>query len=377
MDKKQTTQRKLGKTAKVLIIVFSVLVAIALAVFLTVYFLFLHHYKGSEIVDEWHKTDEFSISQIATVEKQKDKDFVILNLADVQMCDLENFFNKEVIHKEISYLVEKTKPDLITLTGDQTWSNENLVCLKSLISWLDSYKIPYAPVFGNHDYGNAKNSAVAELNYCCDLYERGKYSLFKRGPSNLGSLGNYVINIVEDGKIYKTLYMLDSGYEDKISTQQIEWVKWNADGIKEANGGNYVEAMCFMHKPIPQYAEAYFKRNTYEVEIVGEDPIVSYSLYGSEENGFFDMAKSIGVTDIVCGHQHGNRFTLKYEGIRLTFATKTGELGGYYDDGTTNLNGATSFVLSGENDVETKNTYVGSNQFHFKNSDNVCKKKAV
>lgn len=368
MEKK----RGLSKTAKILIIIFSVLFAFALAAFLSVYFMFMHHYKGREVVDEWSKTDEFSISQIAQVEKQKDKDFVILNLADVQMCDLENFFNKEVIHKEITYLVEQTKPDLITLTGDQTWSNENLICLKSLISWLDSYKIPYAPVFGNHDYGNKRDSAVAGINYCCDLYERGKYSLFKRGPSNLGSLGNYVINIVEDGKIYKTLYMIDLGYEEKISDQQIEWVKWNADGIKEANGGEYSQAMCFMHKPIPQYAEAYFKRNTDEVEIVGEDPIVSYSLYGSEENGFFDMAKNIGVTDIVCGHQHGNRFTLKYEGVRLTFATKTGELGGYYDDGVVNLNGATSFVLSGESDVEIKNTYVGSKQFHFSNAGNIA-----
>ena len=217
MNENKTAHRSLGRTAKVLIVVFSVLVAFALAAFLTIYFMFLHHYKGKNVVNEWNKTDSFSISQIATVEKQKDKDFVILNLADVQMCDLENFFNKEVIHKEISYLVEQTKPDLITLTGDQTWSNENLICLKSLISWLDSYKIPYAPVFGNHDYGNKRDSAVAGVNYCCDLYEKGKYSLFKRGPSNIGSLGNYVVNIVEDGKIYKTLYMIDLGYEENLS----------------------------------------------------------------------------------------------------------------------------------------------------------------
>lgn len=371
-DMKQ--KKMLPKTAKILIVIFSIVAFLALASFLTIYFLFLHHYKGKSVVDEWHETDTFSIAQIATIEKQKDKDFVILNLADVQMADLENFFDKEIMHKEISYLVEKVKPDLITLTGDQTWSNENLICLKSLISWLDGYKIPYAPVFGNHDYGNAKNSAVASVNYCCDLYEKGKYSLFKRGPSNLGSLGNYVVNIMEGEKIYKTLYMIDSGYEDKISDEQIAWVRWNAEGIRAANGGEYVDGMCFMHKPLPQYAEAYYKRNTTEVEIVGESPIVSYSLYGSSENGFFEMAKSVGVKDVVCGHQHGNRFTLKYQGVRLTFATKTGELVGYYDDGSTNLNGATSFVLSGENDVEIKNTYVGSNQFHFKNSDNIAKK---
>ena len=209
-------RKVLSKTAKTLIIIGIIVAILLISAFFTVYFLFLHHYKGKNIIDEWNKTDAFNISNIATVEKQKDKEFVILNLADVQMADLENFFNKGKIHDEITYLVNQTKPDLITLTGDQTWSNENLISLRSLISWLDEYKIPYAPVFGNHDYGNSKNSSVAELNYCCDLYEAGKYSLFKRGPSNLGSLGNYVINIMEDGKVYKTLYMIDSGYEDKI-----------------------------------------------------------------------------------------------------------------------------------------------------------------
>ena len=233
------------------------------------YFLFLHHYKGRNIVNEWHDTDKFNIENISTVEKQKDKEFVILNLADIQICDLENFFNKSIIHDEITYLVEQTKPDLITLTGDQTWSNENLLSLKSIIKWLDGYKIPYAPVFGNHDYGNEKNSSVAELNYCCDLYESGKYSLFKRGPSNLGTLGNYVVNIVEDGKIYKTLYMLDSGYEDKITDQQIAWFEWNANGIKEVNGDEYVESMCFMHKPLPEYRSAFFDYVDGEADTIG------------------------------------------------------------------------------------------------------------
>ena len=237
-------------------IFFVVLIGILL---MSAYLLFLHHYKGTYVIDEWHETDEFKIENITTLEKQKNKEFVILNLTDIQMCDLENFFNKSIIHDEITYLVEQTKPDLITLTGDQTWSNENLVSLKSLIHWLDSYKIPYAPVFGNHDYGNEKNSSVAELNYCCDLYEAGKYSLFKRGPSNLGALGNYVINIVEDGKIYKTLYMLDSGYEAKITNEQIAWFEWNANGIKNANNGEYSDGICFMHKPLPEYADAYYE----------------------------------------------------------------------------------------------------------------------
>ena len=353
------------KHVKKVISIISVIVAIVFAITCGVYFVFLHRYSGKNIEYAWSMSDTFEINQIGTVTKQKDKEFVILNLADVQMCDLEDFFNMRIIYNELLYLVRETKPDLITLTGDQTWSNENLMSLTTLIGWLDSFKIPYAPVFGNHDHGNDVNSAVASEKFCCDLYEHGKYSLFKRGPSNIGSLGNYVINIVEDGKIYKTLYMVNAGCQDKISTEQIEWLTWNANGIKEYNNGEYVEGICYMHKPISEYAIAYHKyvNGESDVEAIG-DVFVHYSLFGTLQNGFFDVAKSCNVTDIICGHQHGNNFTLKYQNVRLTFALKTGELGGYYEDNSIYLNGATTVHL--KDDVTTiKNHFVDKNKYHI------------
>lgn len=352
----------MSKKKKILIIIFSILLFIISSCLLSLYFLYVHHYKGTEKVDIWHETDEFNIENITTIQKQKNKDFVILNLADIQMCDLEDIFRMPIIYDEISYLVKTSKPDLITLTGDQTWSNENLISLKTIIKWLDGFKIPYAPVFGNHDYGNQKNSSTAELNYCCDLYENSKYCLFKRGPSNLGTLGNYVINIMEDEKIYKTLYMIDAGYEDMITDEQIAWFKWNADGIRQANGGVYSQGMCFMHKPIPEFRTAYMEYlyDSSEVEAI-TDVHVHYSLYGTEQNGFFEVAKECNVLDIVCGHQHGNNFTIKFQGIRLTFALKTDELGGFYEDKYIYLNGATVFTLN-EN-VNIQNIFVDRNKY--------------
>lgn len=339
----------MSKKGKIITIVVSVLLSLALICALTVYFLFLHRYRGREIVNPWSESDVFSLSDIQTIEKQPGKPFVILNLADVQLCDLEDMFHLHEMRSEIADLVEKTHPDLITLTGDQTWSNENLISLTSLVSWLDSFKIPYAPVFGNHDCGNEKDSAVLSRASCCDVYEKGKYSLFKRGPSNLGSLGNYVVNITENGKIVKTLYMLDSGEENMISDAQIAWLKWNAEGIKAASG-DYSEGICFFHLPLPEYRDAYrlYRLGDDRATATGE-VYVTYSLSGSEQNGFFEAAKSVGVTDIVCGHQHGNSFTLKYYGVRLTFALKTGKHGGYYSGDDVTLDGATCIKIDGEN----------------------------
>ncbi len=353
----------MSKKLRIGLIILSIILCIVLCCSMVIYFLFVHHYKGTEKIYNWAPTDEFKIDDIPKLTKSPNKDFVILNLADVQMCDLEDFFNRRIIHDEISHLVEKTKPDLITLTGDQVWSNENRLSLQALIGWLDDYKIPYAPVFGNHDYGNKKNSSTAELNYCCDLYENSKYCLFNRGPSNIGSLGNYVINITENDKIIRTLYMIDSGYENKISDNQLAWMKWNADGIKQVNNGEYSAGMVFLHKPIPEYWLAYqqYKRN--EIEPIG-DIWVKYSLSGSEQNGFFTIAKECSVSDIVCGHQHGNCFTLPYNDVRLTFALKTGELGGYYADDDIYLNGATTFTIK-QNEILITNNFVPRDKFHI------------
>lgn len=351
------------KRKKIIITVISVVTAVVLAVLAGLYFTLLHRYKGKDINYIWHETDVFDIKNIPTVQKKDGKDFVILNLADVQMCDLEDIFHMPTIKREIDYLVGAAKPDLITLTGDQTWSNENLISLTSLVRWLDGYKIPYAPVFGNHDYGNDGDNAVLSERACCDVYESGKYSLFKRGPTNIGTLGNYAVNVMDGNKILRTLYMLDSGYTDVISDEQIAWFKWNAEGIKNANGGEYPQAMCFFHKPIPEFSMAY--RDYYRGEREAEGEVyVTYSLFGSMQNGFFDVARERNVTDIVCGHQHGNSFTLGYKGVNLTFALKTGELGGYYEDEEVYLNGASYFTLSADTTVSSR-LFVDREEFHI------------
>ncbi len=336
----------IGLTSSIVLIMSSFAMGLAIGIPTS----FLFHYKGTNVEYNWSETDTFSKENVVTIEKKKDKDFVILNLADVQMCDLEDLGkHSRIIHKEITYLVNEIKPDLITLTGDQTWSNENLISLKLLISWLDSYKIPYAPVFGNHDFGNGDNNAVASRNFCCDLYERGKYSLFKRGPSNIGTLGNYAINIEEEGQIIKTLYMIDYGVEEEISPSQIAYFDWIAEGNKSLNGGEYTSSMMFMHRPMYEH---------FMVDHCVSDIVVDF--------------KDKGLTNVVCGHEHEFNYTRNVEGIDFTFACKTGELAFYYDNGIENRNGGTYFTLNGSN-VSITDFHVESDQFHIEGSDNWAK----
>lgn len=351
------------KKYKILIGVGAPLLALILSGGLWAYFNLLHHYKGKEVINEWHQTDIFDIKSIKTVEKTPGKDFKILNLADVQVADLDGCSVFSKVHDEIDELVETYQPDMITLTGDQTWSNENRLFLKSLIRWLDGYKIPWAPVFGNHDFGNDFNSAVCSREYCCDLYEDGKYSLFSRGPTNIDSLGNYAVNIKENGKIIKTLYMMDLGWNETLTDGQKAWFKWTADGIKANNGGEYSEGMFFAHKDLREHYWAY--RNYLNHPETAEGPVYAHGGYAFVDVGdFVETAKSCGVKDFLCGHQHSNNFTINYEGARYTFVTKTTETMFYYEGDDVYLNGATEIIINNEK-TSFAHHYVERGKYHL------------
>lgn len=336
------------KALKIVIVLSSIFGFLLVSGGLTSYFLFLHRYHGKVIVDEFNKDNEFDLSKIKVVKKEKDKDFKILNFADVQMCDLEDIKYMPKIKEELTEIVNVTKPDLITLTGDQTWSNENLISLKSLISWMEGFKIPRAPVFGNHDFGNGNNNAVLDNLKCCELYEKAKYCLFSRGPSNLECVGNYVINIEEEGKIIKTLYMMDYGVLDDFTSKQVEWFNRNAEGIRKLNNDQYTDGMIFCHKPIHKFFDAWF--NGEEVEIKRKT-LQNADILEENQDILYKDAKEKGIIDFVCGHEHWFHFCYKNsDNIRFTMSLKTGELGGYLETEDTYLNGASYFTI---NDEET------------------------
>lgn len=332
------------KKFKILLGVGVPLLSVVITGGLWAYFNLLHRYKGKKVVSNWSESDTFDINKITTLHKEKDKDFRILNLADLQVADLDGAKAFKVVHKEMDDLINTYKPDLITLTGDQTMSNENRLFLKSIIKTLDKHKIPYAPIFGNHDFGNSYNEGVCSEQYCSDLYEKGKYSLFKRGPTNIGALGNYVINIEEDRKIVTSLYMMALAYNPTLTNEQVSWFKWNAEGIKVANNGAYSRGIVFTHKDFVEHRLAYYHYLNDPSDAEGN--VYRYGGFNyADGSNFIDEAKNRGVYDFVCAHQHNNNYTIKYDGARYTFALKSSEAVFYYEDDSLCLNGATEIIV--------------------------------
>ncbi len=322
----------------------------------------------SNFFTQWSADDAFTTDSYVEVVKNPDEDFVILNLADVQLEDDEIYGAEgEETAKLIDELVNSKKPDLITLSGDNAWDT---VAYLELIKWIDSYDIPWAPVMGNHD----GQGLISEF-WAAYLYSEAENCLFEFGPEGMG-YGNYIINITENGKIIHTLVMMDthddadyelddgsviSGY-DHLWDNQIEWYKWAINGTKNL-AGKTVESTVIMHIPVYEYKYAW--RMAYGSDELGTIPadkapmaqgVNGEGIYSAPvNNGFISVCKELASTkNMIVGHDHANNFQIYYEGIRLNYAVKSG-YGSYW---VPELIGATMININSDGNAFVEHTYV-------------------
>ncbi len=208
------------------------------------------------------------------VTAKKGKPFTILQLTDPQMIDPTQCRYPERlsdVSKEawdpknfevccfapIRRTVEAAKPDLIVVTGDLVYGeiDDSGRALGQLIDVIDSFGIPWAPVWGNHD-----NESLIGVKAQCDMVTRAKHSLFERGTTDGNS--NYVIGIYDEAEggertLSRVLYMMDSntchGSQDSevlhvtgFTERQKEWLSAQATAIS-ADG--IVPGFACFHMP--------------------------------------------------------------------------------------------------------------------------------
>ena len=304
---------------------------------------------------DWSAESEYKLEDTIVIEKSPDKDFVILNLTDIQLTSIKACGEEgELAENMIKKLVSETKPDLITMTGDNA---KDFIAYLKLIEFMESLEIPWAPVMGNHDGEGMLREAWAAYSLA-----EAEHCLFKFGPKDMG-YGNYIINITENDKIIHSLIMMDThsnkmytdkdgkefkGY-DHVWPNQIEWYKWAVNGAAKLAGED-VQTSVFMHIPVVEYGDAWNAAWDEETQsFVGEYADTSFGVKhepvgcAPENNGFFSVIKSLGSTkDVVCGHEHVSNYSIVYEGVRLTYALKTG-VGSYWE---AELNGGTKMTVN-------------------------------
>lgn len=299
--------------------------------------------------DQWSETSEFHLNDYTNLVKKDGEDFRILQLADMHVAYyIMDEFN--AINRTLSLAkkaIETYKPDLLALTGDNVTGPANMYYGKKLLAFLDQFKIPYVMVMGNHD-GEAFMNKRDDLRQekLAALFETGKYSLFKRGPSNVFGTGNYGVNIVnEKGAIIYGLVMFDTN-RDYLRPDQVAWYEWYIKGLNKSVTGNEingsemstapVKTLAFFHIPLTETKqlreEWRLKDPDGERDGFREDPS------SPRNNGMFQKMKELGsTTHLFFGHEHLNRLYYQYEGIYFTYGLKTGFCGYHSKDriGTT------------------------------------------
>jgi hypothetical protein len=319
---------------------------------------------------------------MTTFRKERGKDFKILNLTDTQLSNeewAEGHHHRAILEYTVSELVERVRPDLITVSGDLAWAGHDHAYLM-LAELLDGFGIPWAPVWGNHDNQNGAEYVDA----IATKYMGYKGCIYEKGDPALGN-GNYVICIEENGAPVEAVVMLDthdrSPYTDENGVTRLEWARLlpeQAEWLKKELGALKArgcrDATLVMHIPIYAYrlasAAAYkegidLKSITPEMADGEEcwndgytDSIgVQYEGIGSypEDDGMLEVFKEIGIIKhLVAGHDHVNNFMITYGGIKMIYALKAGA-GCYWDPA---LNGGTVISINESGVHDVRHEYV-------------------
>ena len=257
-------------------------------------------FKLSSVVDASSLVD-------FTLEVPSNRGIKILQLTDTEIIDAaqmrsagaltsaqqEEYARKNIYVNCLNYiseLIENDRPDLIVITGDIVNGNfdDNGSMWLRIVEFMDSFDIPWAPVFGGLDNASAKGASwqITQLDSADNC-------LFNSGT--VTENGDYTIGITDGGVLRRVIFMLDSNGGNGISSSQINWVKSVAANIESYYGS--VPAFVFFNK----------------------DSATDFSS---------DFATA-NIDGVFKGNNPSNNSTTLLDGIYYTYGTKTGSYGTY------------------------------------------------
>ena len=267
----------------------------------------------------------------------------ILQVTDVHLGGGVLSFDKDLkALKAVFALLDKTRPDLVIVTGDlcypiglSSFSFNNTAPVQQFAAFMRNTGIPWAFTYGNHDTERFAATSTHGLNelYKSLSWDTSRTLLYPYIQPDITGRNNQLIEVRNsDGSLNQALFLIDSNAYtgeglnkyDYIHDDQVEWY---ADQVKRLNteAGRTVPSLVFFHIPLQQY------RTAYELYEKGSTAVKYY--FGSNDedmfnkvccsdypSSMFDKAKELGsTTGFFCGHDHYNNMSLEYQGIRLTY----------------------------------------------------------
>ena len=296
------------------------------------------------------------------------KDVVVLQLTDTQIIDGAQSRPDASSGDKITYATEKipqycydyltetieaTNPDFIIITGDIVYGkyDDNGSALFNFIAFMESFEIPWAPVFGNHD-----NESAMGADWQCEQFEKAEFCLFKQG--DLTGNGNYSVGICQDGVLKRVFYMLDSnGCSDASSASilngqttssvgfgedQIEWYTNQIQRLKELSPQTKISfafhiQLAVFGEALTKYGFDNSKKNQeIHIDYLENKHEGDFGYIGRQMKDAWDVSKrvfngmkSLGADSIFVGHEHCNNSSVVYEGVRLQYGQKSSEYDRY------------------------------------------------
>ncbi len=326
---------------------------------------------------------------MVTLQKNPDQSFTVLNLTDVQIVQSdiqENSPCLKLFLKTVNELIERSRPQLITISGDITYGDgdSSFEVYRYFAEFIESFETPWAVVWGNHD----NQGGTAHIERIVSLFQTYPHFVYESGDKALGN-GNYVIAVEESGKIVQGLLMMDTHdrlpYQDstgeirdvwaKVTPLQLDWYKEQVNRLK-AQGCN--DTVLITHIPIYAYREAFgaaFPKDkeakdvsleqSYQGECWNDGYKESFGVRYEgeccypEDEGAFDVIKECQSTKLVlCGHDHVNCWSIRYQGVQLMYALKTGS-GCYWSE---KLNGGTILKIQSDGRVDAEHLFVDAGE---------------
>ncbi|MCQ2425944.1 MAG: metallophosphoesterase [Lachnospiraceae bacterium] len=296
----------------------------------------------------------------------------ILQLTDTQTIDLdavrnpvrneqiravyfydERFSMEERCYGQVKKLVSELSPDLIVLTGDNVYGefDDKGRMMKEFVALMDSFGIPWAPVFGNHD-----NESRLGVTWQKEQFLAAKHCLFADQPVT-GNC-NYSILIRQNGTPTRLLFffdangcrvignpgapeeglLVDNPDYDKIAQRaglypdQTAWFVRVVTGL-EKETGRRVPSLAFLHAPLRAFRDTLLAKygqfeETLDLTAPEDEGWLDEGDFFPIDpfNSFYEVAEVLGLNGVFVGHYHNNAAKITGKKAVFVFGMKTGDV---------------------------------------------------
>lgn len=238
-------------------------------------------------------------------------------------------------HTDVRALAVRCRPHLLAATGDLWCSDVEPerapARMQRVLDLFASLRIPWAMVWGNHDYTADFRAALQQIAHT-------PHSLLP--PGNPDGSFRVEVRRVDEPLPRWDVFFINTREQWRLP-EDLAWFEAEAQRLRETRG-RVVPAVLFFHIPLRNYQRAIDEGRT-----VGcGDELVLH--WGDDDDIAAPIIKRAGnVRACFCGHSHKNDFHFEEDGVLFAYGRASGH-GGY--GGEELSKGATLIELDADGD---------------------------